>query len=189
MMPDENITNVFEKLSVSSSKAPGQALAKQRFNSIIGDSQQQRDPLKVTLGNLQTNGASGHRAPSVLIRKASTDKANRIPSSIMRKPSIDRMNSTNTNTGSGSSTIVRKQSMDLQSRQPSLIRKGSLDGLSVNLNPKRVISSSTSNKALNIQPPRGVDIGTYDGSLERDEKRGRRSNDVRGGLLDLDARQ
>lgn len=191
-MTDENISNVFDRLSVSGKTGP---VGKQRFTSTngIGESQQ-RDPLKLALSNLQIqqNPSNQQRAPSMLIRKASMDRSNRIPS-VVRKPSMDRLNSVNGggSTGSGQSGVVRKASVDLNNRAPTLIRKGSLDGLSVNLNTKRVVSSSSSSsnvKALNAAT-RKVDIGTYDGSLERDEKRGRRSNDVRGGLLDLDARQ
>lgn len=187
-MADENIASMFEQLNVvSKGKSDSQ-----RFQSLLGDvhQQQQRDPLKVTLNNLQIqqqqqqpNGSS-NRAPSMLIRKASVDRLNRVPS-VVRKPSIDRMNTVNGGAGaSGSNTLARKPSVDLHNRQPSLIRKGSLDGLSVNLNTKRVISASTSAKAFHAQ--RVIDIGTYDGSLERDEKRGRRSNDVKGDLLDFD---
>lgn len=188
-MPDENISSAFERLNLSSKVGSGAAatLGKQRFTNNGNDvgEKPQRDPLKVALSNLQLQqGGAGNRAPSMLIRKASMDRMNRIPSTV-RKASMDRLNSVNGASGSGG---VRKPSVDLHGRQPGVVRKGSLDGLSVNLNPKRVISASTTSFAT-VKPARKVDIGTYDGSLERDEKRGRRSNDVRGGLLDLDARQ
>jgi hypothetical protein len=182
-MPDENIINVFERLSVSS-RANLDGTGKQRYTSISGNESQQRGPLKVNLGNLQ-NSSSTQRAPSELIRKLSVGRSNRIPS-VVRKASMDRLGGTKI-----SSANSRKASgVD---HPPTLIRKGSLDGLSVNLNTKRIVSSSTSSsnnksKAINGSN-RVVDIGSYDGSLERDEKRGRRSNDVRGGLLDLDARK
>jgi hypothetical protein len=190
-MADENIANMFEQLNVvDKGNKIGVPGSKQRLQSLVGE-QHQRDPLKVTLSNLQIhpNGSNNNRAPSMLIRKASIDHLNRIPS-VVRKPSIDRLNS-NGSSSTSASTITRKPSIDLHSRKPSLIRKGSLDGLSVNLNTKRAISaSSSSSKALNAPPPsRGVDIGTYDDSMERDKRRGRWSNNVKGGLLDLDAQQ
>lgn len=196
-MPDENLAIDFEKLSVS--KVSNAGLGKQRLVS-NSESQYARNPLKGL--QLQQQSTGTHRPPSMLIRKASIDRMHRIPS-VVRKPSMDRTNSINSASASGASgsSVLHKKkpSMDSQSRQPSVIRKGSLDGLSVNLNTNRAVNgsgASTASTSSSIStvtslkgPTRHVDIGTYDGSLERDEKRGRRSNDVRGGLLDLDARQ
>ena len=220
-MVDENIVSDFEKLNVTSNKhnngsANKTDLGKQRvISSSINNGE--RNPLKVAMSNIQfqqqsSQNTGSHRPPSMLIRKASIDRLHRIPS-VVRKPSIDRVNGIGSLATASSSALNKKPSIDLGSRvlPTTVVRKGSLDGLSVNLNSsKRVVSTSgnnaiastssnsnsnssstnhTSSTAASKALTRHVDIGTYDGSLERDEKRGRRSNDVRGGLLDLDARQ
>lgn len=84
-------------------------------------------------------------------------------SSLMKKVSIDRLNSTYTT----ASKIASSAGSGPSSAVPT---------------STKVTSSS---KPINAF----LDIGEYDGSLERDEKRGRRSGDVRGGLLDFDAKQ
>jgi hypothetical protein len=126
-MPDENIANVFERLSVSGKTGAGVNVVgggKQRFtsNNGVGETQQQqhqRDPLKLALSNLQVN-PSTQRAPSMLIRKASMDRSNRIPS-VVRKPSMDRLNSVNGGgaTGTGQHSVVRKPSVDLNNHAPT----------------------------------------------------------------------
>lgn len=73
----------------------------------------------------------------------------------------------------------------------SLIRKPSVDRLNANHANKTNGSHGLSRMAsqTSVSKTTAIDIGKYDGSLERDEKRGRRSGDVRGGLLDFDAQQ
>jgi aurora kinase, other len=87
------------------------------------------------------------------------------------------------NTASGSS-LKQKQSIDRLNGNYTAKVNPSPNGLSTST-ASTLLKSGTMPKAK-VRP---LDIGQYDGSLERDEKRGRRSNDVRGGLLDFDAKQ
>lgn len=88
----------------------------------------------------------------------------------------------------GSSLLLKKASVD---RLNGNYASGSVKTASATATAGSSGAAAAMTKAGGMPSTkiRPIDIGKYDGSLERDEKRGRRSGDVRGGLLDFDAKQ
>lgn len=169
---DENLTKELQRMSVTGKVGGGGASGSGSGSGASGGKSSMQSTLpprgaplsKIASSSLHPQAGasgSGHGHGSSTTYSAS--------SSLLRKGSVDRMNANYTG-----SHAMRMAGGGL----PTSSTKGT------------VSSSAAAAAGAAFRPPKGVvDIGKYDGSLERDEKRGRRSGDVRGGLLDFDARQ